>query len=85
MPILRNAIKQVRKDKKRAIANLKLRADMQTLLKKTRKAVASKEKGAEEMVVKLQQSLDKAVKRNILKRNAASRTLSRVFAKKNVK
>jgi len=85
MPILRNAIKQVRKDKKRTETNLMISSDLQTLLKKTRKAIAAKDKAADEMIAKLQQSLDKAVKRNILKKNNAARTLSRIFAKKNAK
>ncbi len=80
MANLKNAIKQIRKDKKRTERNLKLRADLRTALKKARKAIVAKDKTVDEQITAIQGMLDKAVKKNIIKQNNAARTLSRLHA-----
>jgi ribosomal protein S20 len=82
MPNLQNAMKQLRKDKKRTIANLKIKADLKTLIKKARKGIAAKEKGIDELLTQIQKSAGKAVQKNIMKKNTAARMLSNLYALK---
>ena len=82
MPNLKNAIKQVRKDKKRAIKNLAFRADLKTMLKKGRKAILAKDKNVDELLLAIQKKIDKGAQKNIIDKNAGSRTLSRLHALK---
>ncbi|MCC6639387.1 30S ribosomal protein S20 [Candidatus Falkowbacteria bacterium] len=82
MPNLKNAIKQVRKDKKRAAKNLAFRADLKTMIKKARKAILAKEKGVDELLLAIQKKTDKGVQKHIINKNAGSRTLSRLHALK---
>lgn len=82
MPNLQNAIKQLRKDTKRAERNLAVKADIRTAVKKIKKAIDSKDSQVETLLADIQQKLDKAVKNNILKRNTASRKLARLYAYK---
>ena len=81
MPILKNAIKQMRKDRKRAVTNLAISSDLYTLIKKTRKAIESKGSEAKDLLAKLQQAADKAVKKGIIKKNTTARLLSRLHAR----
>lgn len=82
MPNLQNAIKQLRKDKKRAEINLKLRSDLKTLIKKARKAITAKEKDAEKILTQIQKVSGKAVQKGIMKKNTAARMLSNLYALK---
>ena len=80
MPNLVNAKKALRKSQKRAKKNLSRRADLKTLMKKTRKAIDAKEKDVQEKIRLAQKSLDKAVQKKIIKKNAAIRKLQRLAA-----
>lgn len=82
MPNLLNAIKQVRKDKKRTIKNQTFRADLRTLLKNTRKAIVAKDKKVDNLLAQVQKKIDKGAQKNIISKNAGSRTLSRLYALK---
>lgn len=82
MPNLQNAIKQLRKDKKRAALNMAIRSDLKTMAKKVRKAIMAKEKDAEKMLTQVQKMAGKAVQKNIMKPNTASRMLSNLHALK---
>ena len=81
MPIKQAAKKALRQTQKRTARNLKIREDIQTLLKKTRKAISSKESKdkIEANLKQAQKSLDKAVQKGVLKKNTASRKLSRLM------
>lgn len=72
MPIIKSAIKKVRKDKVRTEINRKKKAVIKTLLKKAR---------IENNIENLKQIfsvLDKAVKTNLIHKNRASRLKSRL-------
>lgn len=77
MPIIKSAIKKVRKDKVRTERNRKKKAVIKTLLKKAR---------VEQSVESLKSvfsALDKAVKTNLIHRNKASRLKSRLTKTKS--
>ena len=82
MPILQQAKKALRKSKKLAVHNLKIREDLKTLIKKIKKAIDVKESKdkIEAMLKTAQKSLDKAVQKGIIKKNTGSRKLSRLIA-----
>jgi len=82
MANLRNAIKQIRKDEKKAYQNLMIKSGIRTAIKKVRKAIDSDEKTVDEQIKAIQKLLDKAVKRNIFKKNNVARKLSRLYAYK---
>ena len=82
MANLRNAIKQIRKDEKKAYQNLMIKSGIRTAMKQARKAIDAGEKTVDEQITAIQKSLDKAVKRNIFKKNNAARKLSRLHAYK---
>ncbi len=82
MPNTKQAKKELRKGLKRAEYNLKIREDLKTLIKKTRKAIDDKiaKDKIEEMLKQAQKSVDKAVQKGMLKKNTAARKLSRLMA-----
>ena len=83
MPNLKNAIKQVRKDEKRTERNMQIKADIKTLMKKARKAIDAKDKTVDEQITLIQKMIDKAVKKDIFKKNTGSRKLSRLLSYRN--
>lgn len=72
MPILRSAIKKLRRDRKVAVANRKIkeaaRAAVRAMRKKSTKTLMSKASSA----------LDKAAKKGIIHKNKAARLKSRL-------
>lgn len=72
MPIIKSAIKKVRKDKVRTARNRKREGMLKTLLKKARKEKSDKNLSA------IFSALDKAVKVNLIHKNKASRLKSRL-------
>ncbi len=72
MPITKRAIKKLRHDRARTKQNSKHEALLSQLVKKARKSPSEKS------VSLVFAALDKAVKRNIIHKNAASRTKSRL-------
>lgn len=85
MPKTKSAIKELRKAKKREIRNKKVKANLKYLERKFLKAVQEKKKEeAKEFYQKLQKALDKAAKRNVIKKNKASRKKSRLAKKLNL-
>ncbi|MBI4437395.1 30S ribosomal protein S20 [Candidatus Uhrbacteria bacterium] len=84
MPNLRNAEKALRQSKKRAERNKVVKAEIHSLRVKARKLLDGKNvKEATEVVRMIGKKLDKAVQKNVLKRNAASRYKSRLMKKIN--
>jgi ribosomal protein S20 len=81
MPITSSAKKALRAGNRKRIVNLRTRAAIDAPLKKFRKLVVAKShKEATALVSVIYQALDKAVKKNYIKKNAASRTKSRIMA-----
>lgn len=79
MPVIKSAKKKLRQDKKRTLANKKIRE----LLKKTVKLAVSKldEKSVREAF----SVIDKAVKKNIIHKNKAAHLKSQLAKKLSVK
>ncbi len=84
MPIKQAGKKALRQAKKRAAANLIVKNAYKDAVKAARKAVVSQSKEAVEKAHLAQKMLDKAVKKGVLKKGAASRKLSRLMKKVNV-
>lgn len=72
MPIIKSAIKKVRKDKVRTARNSKREAVLKTLVKKARSDKSIKALSA------VFSALDKAVKTNLIHKNKAARLKSRL-------
>ncbi|MDP2735129.1 MAG: 30S ribosomal protein S20 [bacterium] len=79
MPITTSAKKALRQSVRRKVRNLKRKGTLKDLVKQERKlASLGNAKEAKELLPKLYQALDKAAKRGIIKKNAASRRKSRL-------
>jgi len=80
MPQTKQAVKALRKSKKKSEYNLKIKEDLKTLIKKTKQAIDAKEakEKLEDLLKKVQKSIDKAVQKGIIKKNTGSRKLSRL-------
>jgi small subunit ribosomal protein S20 len=78
----RQSIKKIRVDKRRHAVNLAVRTELKSVTRKVRELLSAKKKTeAEKAVRTLFSKLDKAVKKNILHRNRASRLKSRFHVK----
>lgn len=79
MPIIKSAKKALRQNVKGKIRNLKRKNAMKNLVKQTRKLETTKQKEeALKFLPSLYKAIDKAAKRGIIKKNAASRKKSRL-------
>jgi ribosomal protein S20 len=79
MPITSSAKKALRASDRKRVYNLRIRAAIDVPLKKFRKLVAAKSvKEAAALVPVIYQALDKAAKKNYIKKNTASRVKGRV-------
>lgn len=79
------SIKDIRKTKKRTVRNLRVKEHIAYLKRKTAKAIEKKDiTQAQELYQKLVKSVDKASKRNVLKKNTANRRKSRLIKRINV-
>jgi small subunit ribosomal protein S20 len=84
MPIIQSAKKSLRKNDKRKLRNLKQKNKMKELLKKFQLLISEKKiEEAKSLLPQIQKSLDKAAKKNIIKKNTASRRKSRLTKKVN--
>jgi len=86
MPIIKSAIKKVRKDKKRTASNRLIKKDFRTKIKQLEKEIASGDvlKAASSLSVVFA-SLDKAAKKGILEKNTVARKKSRLAKQLNKK
>lgn len=82
MPNLQNAIKQLRKDKKRTVRNMNIRADLKTLIKKAKQAIEANEKNIDVLLRDIQKMADKAAQKGTMTTTTAARKLSRIYALK---
>ncbi|MDO8554950.1 MAG: 30S ribosomal protein S20 [bacterium] len=79
MPIIRAAKKSLRQAKKHRQENLKKREAFKSAIKKLKKLALTKEIGeATKLLSQSYKALDKAVKGNVIKKNTASRSKSRL-------
>lgn len=78
MPIKASAVKELRKNKKRASINARVLVTVDRLGRQARKAIIAKSSDAATLLKTIQKTLDKAVKRGIVKKNTASRVKSRL-------
>ncbi len=80
----RSSIKKIRIDKKRRVRNVSIMAALRTQMRKTNAAIADKKAAeAQKEVRELFSQLDKAVKKNLLHKNSASRQKSRFTLRLN--
>ncbi len=78
----RSSIKKIRVDKRRRETNIRVGSELKTVAKKVREFITAKKKPEAELALReLFSKLDKAVKKNIIHRNRASRVKSRVQAR----
>lgn len=81
MPITSSAKKALRASKKKRIFNLRHKNSIEKSVKQFRKLIAAKDAtGAAKLIPAIYQAVDKAAKTGEIKKNAASRTKSRVMA-----
>jgi len=79
MPIKKAAIKSLKQSKKNALVNQRIKSRIKNLKKKFLKEVKVKNKEeAKKIFLQIQQILDKACQKNIIKSNKASREKSRL-------
>ena len=84
MPVKKAAFKALRQAKKRTIQNNRIKSSIAYLKRKLGKALEGKDKKiAQELYAKLNKTLDKAVQKNITKKNTANRAKSRLAKKVN--
>ena len=82
MANLKAAKKSIRQDKKRRLNNLRITSELKTLIKNLNSLIDSKKSDeAAKMLSLLMSKLDKAAKKNIIKRDNANRKKSRLSAK----
>ena len=74
MPIIKSAKKAARQAKKRTAHNVSIKKDIKTALK------AFKANPTPETLAKAQSEYDKAVKKNLLKKNTASRRKAKLHS-----
>ena len=80
----RSSIKKIRVDKRRRLRNVRVGSELKTVARKVREFIGAKKKPEAELAVReFFSKLDKAVKKNILHRNRASRIKSRIQSKVN--
>ncbi len=83
MPNKKSAEKELRKTKKRNLANKRVSQKFKSLIKDNLKKIKTGDKQVKEDFKQTVKSLDKAVKKGILKKNTASRKKSRLALKIN--
>ncbi len=83
MPNIQSAKKELRKSIKRAMRNAEVKDRINRLTKQTKKAIASSEATAADLLRQTAKALDKAAKKGLIKKNAASRKKSRLHKKLN--
>ena len=81
MPITSSAKKALRASQTKRVYNLRLKAAIDGPIKEIKKFAAAKKKDeAQKLVPVVYKALDKAAKKNYIKKNTASRLKSRVSA-----
>ena len=80
MPILKQAKKRMRADRKRRLINLRVTSELKTLDKKANALLADKKLAeAKKVIIELTSKLDKAAKKHMIHKKTASRKKSRLL------
>jgi len=83
MPNIKSAKKELRKNIKRRAHNKKIKDNLKSLIKKSRKAITAKSPQATELVKAALKALDKAASKGIIKKNTHDRNKSRLSQRLN--
>lgn len=79
MPIKKSAIKALKQSEKKYVFNLRTKRAMKDLVKKTRQFIDGNDMdNAKKTLQQAIKGIDKAVKKKIIKKNTASRQVSRL-------
>ncbi|GAB4219077.1 MAG: hypothetical protein Fur009_3400 [Candidatus Microgenomates bacterium] len=78
MPIIKSAIKKVRKDKKRTKENATYEAAYQRIFDQIKKAFKAGNKNITELIKKYYSVVDKAVKKKVIHKNKGNRLKSKI-------
>lgn len=78
MPNIKSAKKELRKSIKRRAFNKKVKENFKDLVKKSRKAIKTKDGQAKSLMAKTLKALDKAAQKGIIKKNTRDRKKSRL-------
>ena len=79
MPIIKSAKKALRSSARKKVYNDRRKNVMKDTVKEVKKAITAKTRSeAEKMLPSAYQAIDKAVKRGVIKKNAAARKKSRL-------
>lgn len=79
MPITKSAAKALRQSKKRHLGNLPFKRNFKAAIKEFRNELSAKNfEKAKSLLPKVYQAVDKAAKKNVIKKNTASRYKSRL-------
>ena len=78
MPNIKSAKKELRKGKKLHASNKKIKDNVKSLIKKSRRAIDAKDKDAAEKVRIAHKTLDKAAQKGVIKKNTRDRKKSRL-------
>jgi|WetSurMetagenome_2_1015567.scaffolds.fasta_scaffold538919_1 small subunit ribosomal protein S20 len=78
MPNIKSAMKEYRKNVKRRSFNKNIKTHADDLIKKSRKAIVSKNAKSADLVKQAMKALDKAAQKGVIKKNAAARYKSRL-------
>ncbi len=74
----KSANKEIRKSTKNAAYNKKIKDNVKSLVKRSRKAIEAKDPKAGELVMTTLKSLDKAAQKGVIKKNTKDRKKSRL-------
>ncbi|PIR92460.1 30S ribosomal protein S20 [Candidatus Falkowbacteria bacterium CG10_big_fil_rev_8_21_14_0_10_44_15] len=83
MPNIKAAAKALRKSKKLQIRNTKVKSNLESFIKKSRKAIAAKSDTAKDLIQQAIKAIDKAAQKGIIKPNTGKRKKSRLMKKFN--
>jgi small subunit ribosomal protein S20 len=83
MPNTKSAKKELRKSKTRQVYNKKIKDNVKTLVKKSRKAIEAGDVKAKELVEQTFKAIDKAAQKGVIKKNTRDRKKSRLHQKLN--
>ncbi|OGF19528.1 30S ribosomal protein S20 [Candidatus Falkowbacteria bacterium RIFCSPLOWO2_02_FULL_45_15] len=83
MPNIKAAAKALRKSKKLQIRNTKVKSNLESLIKKSRKAITAKSDTVKDLIQQAIKAIDKAAQKGIIKPNTGKRKKSRLMKKFN--
>ncbi|MDO8586479.1 MAG: 30S ribosomal protein S20 [Armatimonadota bacterium] len=83
MPNIKSVVKDVKKSRENHLRNIATKSRIKTLVKKTRAAAENNDAEAGKLLVETVSTVDRAVKRGIIHKNAAARRKSRLMKSVN--